>query len=115
MVELELLKRRKRPIARFEELETAPLTLVELVERVRLGIRLAKEGHRDDHDAYDNECRSEHQRQCQRVAGRPTEDARATSLRCSRRSGHSVMTEPMRKTSPASQMRLTSGFTNTRK
>ena len=29
--------------------------------------------------------------------------------------GHSVISEPMRKTSPASQMRFTSGFTKTRK
>ena len=39
----------------------------------------------------------------------------ATSRRCSRASGQSVMTEPRRKTSPASQMRLTSGLTKTRK
>ncbi len=38
---------------------------------------------------------------------------RAASRRCSRASGQSVITEPSRKMKPASQIRLTSGFTST--
>ena len=115
MLELELLESRERSISFFEEPEADPLLVVELVELVRLGLGLANERKRNrDHAGNRKRC-GEHERQCQRVAGMPTSEARATSLRCSRRSGHNVMTDPMRKTSPASQMRLTSGFTKTRK
>ena len=115
VLELELLERRERTIPLFEQPETAPLVVVELVEVVGFWLGLTDEWERDRDHAGDGECCSEHERQGQGVAGMPTSDARATSRRCSRRSGHSVMSEPMRKTSPASQMRLTSGFTKTRK
>ena len=115
MLELELLERSERAISLLEELEPVPFRVVQIIERVRLGLGLANERERDGDDTRDRERRGEHERQGQRVAGMPTSDARATSRRCSRRSGHSVMSEPRRKTSPASQMRLTSGFTKTRK
>ena len=115
VVELELLEGRERAVARLEQLEPTDLVLVEFVERVRLRLGLAEERERDHDDAGHGERRSEHECEGQRVAGRPTVEARATSRRCSRRSGHSVITEPSRNTSPASQMRLTSGLTKTRK
>ena len=115
VVELELLQRRERAVALLEQREPPPLVVVELVERVRLGLGLPQEGKRDRDDARHGERGTEQQRQGQRVAGMPTSEARATSRRCSRRSGHSVMREPTRKTSPASQMRFTSGLTKTRK
>jgi len=115
VVELEIPERSERAIARLEQLEPMPLLLVQVVERVRLGLRLSQEWERDHDDAGDRERRGEHESERQRVAGRPTVEARATRRRCSRRSGQSVMTEPTRKTSPASQMRFTSGFTKTRK
>ncbi len=115
VVELELLERSERAVAGLEQLEPTLLGVVEVVERVGLGLRLAEERHRDRDDACDCERRSEHESKRQRVAGRPTAEARSTSRRCSRRSGHSVMTEPMRNTRPASQMRFTSGLTKTRK
>src|SRR5262249_17258052 len=115
MIELELFERRKGPVARLEQLQSSDLRLVELDEIVRLGLRLPQKRQCDRDDARDGERRGEHERDGPRVAGRPTAEARATSLRCSLRSGQRVITEPRRKTSPASQMRLTSGFTNTRK
>ncbi len=115
MLELELFQRSERPIPLFQERQSTPLVLVELLEDIRFGLRLTEEGERDHDDAGDGERRSQQEPQGQGVMGRPAWDARATRRRCSRRSGHSVMTEPRRKTSPASQMRLTSGFTKTRK
>jgi len=115
MVELELLERRERAIALLEQLEMTELALAKVVERVGLGLGLAQERERNHDDAGDGERRGEHESQRQRVAGRPTVEARPTRRRCSRRSGHRVITEPRRNTSPASQMRLTSGLTKTRK
>ena len=69
MVELELLERRQRTVAYFEELEPPALLVVELVEHIRLGLRLAEERQRDRDDAGDGERRGEHQCQGQRVAG----------------------------------------------
>ena len=115
MLELELLERPQRAISLFEKPEPVPFRVVEIIEHVRLGLRLANEWERNRDDTRDRERRGEHQSQGQRVAGMPTSDARATRRRCSRLSGHSVMSEPSRNTSPASQMRLTSGFTKTRK
>jgi hypothetical protein len=57
MVELELLERRQRTVAYFEELEPPSLLVVERVERVRLGFRLAEERHRDRDDTRDGERR----------------------------------------------------------
>src|SRR5918995_6366513 len=114
VLELELLERRERAVARLEQVEPPALVLVELVEDVRLRFGLPDERERDGDHTHDGERRSEHECQGQGVAGRPASDARATSLRCSRRSGHSVTSEPTRKTSPASQMRFTRGLTNTR-
>ena len=115
MLELELLERPERAISLLEEPEPVPFRIVQIIEHVRLGLGLANERERNRDDARDRERRGKHQRQGQRVAGMPTSDARATSRRCSRLSGHSVMSEPSRNTSPASQMRLTSGLTKTRK
>ena len=115
MVELELPESCERTISGLQQFEPAPLVRVEVVERVRFGFRLSQERKRDHDDAGDSERRGEHQSERQRVAGKPTVEARATRRRCSRRSGHSVMTEPTRKTSPASQIRFTSGLTKTRK
>lgn len=115
MVELELPECRERPVSRLEPLKATSILLVELVEDVCLGIGLSEKGKRDDDHAGDRQSRRKQQSDRQRVAGIPTSLARATSLRCSRRSGQSVMTDPRRNTSPASQMRLTSGLTKTRK
>src|SRR5688572_26779865 len=113
--EFELLQSRERAIPLLEQSEPTPLCVVQIVELVRLGLGLANERKRDHDDTRDRKCRGEHECQRQRVAGMPTSDARATRRRCSRRSGQSVISEPIRKTSPASQIRLTSGLTNTRK
>ena len=115
MVELEFLEGGERTVARLEQLEPPHLPLVEIVERVGLRLGLPEKRKRDHDDAGDGKRRGEHQSERQRVAGRPTVEARATRRRCSRRSGHSVITEPRRNTSPASQMRLTSGLTKTLK
>ena len=115
VVELELPEGCERTIACLEQLEPTDLVLVEIVERVGLGLGLTQERECDHDDAGHGERRSEDEGERQRVAGRPTVEARATSRRCSRRSGHSVITEPSRNTKPASQMRLTSGLTKTRK
>ncbi len=115
MLELELLQRSQRAIALFQQLQPTPLVVIELVEDVGLGLRLAKERKRDHDDTRDGQRRSEQEAQRQGATGRPACEARVTRRRCSRRSGQSVMTEPRRKTRPASQMRLTSGFTKTRK
>lgn len=115
MVELEFLECRERSVPRLEQLETAPFALVEVVQAIRVGLGLSEKGQRDGQDARHGQDGREHERCGQRVAGTPTSPARETSLRCSRASGQSVMTEPRRKTRPATQMRLTSGFTKTLK
>ncbi len=115
MVELELPQCRERPVSRLEPLQAASILLVELVEGVCLGIRLSEKRERNHDHAGDRKRHRKQQGDRQRVAGSPTSLARATSLRCSRRSGQSVMSDPRRNTSPASQMRLTRGLTKTRK
>jgi len=115
VVELELFERRKRAIPGLEKLELCALVGVEFVEHIRLRIGLTEERQGDDDHAPDDERRHQHERDRQRVAGRPTCAVRATSLFCSRPSGQSAISEPRRNTTPAIQMRLTSGFTNTRK
>ncbi len=115
MVELELLQCGERTITCLQELESTALVLVDLGEGVRVGLRLAEERESDEEHTDDRERRGEDQRQRQRVAGTPTSLARATSRRCSRASGHSVIRDPRTKTNPAIQIRFTRGFTNTRK
>ena len=115
MLELELLQSCERAIPLFEQRKPMALGVVQIVQLVRLGLGFAYERKRDRDDTRDRKRRGEHECQRQRVAGMPTSDARATRRRCSRRSGQSVISDPIRKTSPASQMRLTSGFTKTRK
>ena len=116
MVELELLERRERTVARFEQLEPTLLVLVEIVRarrtpaRARVGTEARPRRRRRRRAPQ----RARERGSTCRRGGRPR-GARATSLRCSRRSGHSVISEPRRKTRPASQMRLTSGLTKTRK
>ena len=97
------------------ELETAPFALVEVVQAIRVGLGLPEKRQRDGQDAGHGQDGREHEGCGQRVAGTPISPARETSLRSSRASGQSVMTEPRRKTRPATQMRLTSGLTKTRK
>ena len=115
MVELELLERRERPIACLEQLQTPPFVVVEVVEAIGIRLRLPEKRQRDHDDARHGQHGREHEGGGQRVAGTPISPARETSLRCSRASGQSVITEPSKKTSPAIQMRLTRGFTKTRK
>ena len=116
MVELELPQRGERTVALLEQLEPPSLVLVETrrARRTRARARAGTGSATTTTHATASAAPST-KRQGQRVAGRPTSEARATSRRCSRLSGHSVMSEPSRKTSPASQMRLTSGLTKTRK
>lgn len=115
VVELELLQRRERTIPLLEELQPSTLRLVDLVQRVGVGLGLPEERESDEEHTDDRERRGEDERQRQRVAGTATSLARAMSRRCSRPSGQSVISDPRRKTSPAIQMRFTSGLTNTRK
>src|SRR5215471_3904740 len=117
MVELELLERGESTVALLEQLEAASFLVVELTEVVGLRLGLADEGQRDEDDAADGQSGREHE--CDErqvlVAGMPTWYERVTSLRCSRASGQSVITEPSTNTMPATQIRLTRGFTKTRK
>ena len=116
MVELELLEGGERSIAGFEQGEALLLVGVQIPERVRLGLGLAQERQRDENNAAHREQRREDERDGRQVvAGMPTSYERATSRRCSRASGQSVIADPSTNTNPAIQMRFTSGFTNTRK
>ena len=115
VVELELLEGGERPVARLDELEATPLRGVELVERIGYGLGLSQERERHRNHTGHREKRSENQGQRQRVAGTPSSRVLSTRRRCSRASGHRVMRDPRRKTSPAIQIRFTSGFTKTRK
>ncbi len=69
MVELELLQRRERPVAGLSELETPPLQLTRLVERVALRRRLAQIGQGDEHDTARREERAEEEREVHRATG----------------------------------------------
>ena len=115
MVELELLQRPERSVAHLRELELPLSELTRHVEPVVGGRRLAEVRQGDEDHAADREERSEYERQAHRSVATPAAAYRVASRRCSRASGHSAITEPSRKTKPASQIRLTSGFTKTRK
>ena len=116
VVELELLERRERPVAR-------PRAARAGAARPRRARRARRTRAPAPGGTAARRRRRRRRRAPPRARARAStaspgcrpRDARATSLRCSRRSGHSVMSEPRRKTSPASQMRLTSGLTKTRK
>ena len=67
---------------------------------------------RDEQHAQNRERRGERERDARHEARAATCDSnREASRRCSRASGHMVTIDPSRKTSPPSQIRLTSGLT----
>src|SRR5205814_125224 len=97
------------------ELEPAALERAEVVDGVARRLRLAEEGPRDEDDADDRENGGEHERvglhqALTRTSARPY---RAASRRSSRASGQRAISDPPTKTTPASQIRFTSGFTST--
>ena len=106
MVELELLERRERPVTRLEQLEHL---VAGDVDQLRLA-GVPEERQRHDHDRGDRDERAQDQPDHARAS-----ESRATSRRCSRASGHMAMSDPPRKTKPATQIRFTSGFTSTLK
>lgn len=115
MVELQLLEGGQGTIARFDELQTASFVVVELVQAVGRRFRIPEKRQRNCHDTHHREQGGENQGERQRVAGTPISRVLSTSRRCSRASGHIAMSDPRRKTRPATQIRFTSGFTKTRK
>ena len=112
MVELELLQRRRGAVALLGQLQPPALGLVGLVEPV-VAPRLAQEGQRDEDDTPRSR------------APRPSATARSVMAApapapavaldeaplLARASGQSATSAPSRKTSPASQIRFTSGLT----
>ena len=111
MVELELLQRGERAVTVLAELERPLSELVGLREPVVSCGGLAQERDRDQNDREHRDHRTDHESDVHDAAtwGNAYRDS---SLRCSRASGQSVISEPKRKTTPASQMKLTRGLTS---
>ena len=107
VVELELLQRGEGVVARLEQREQL---LVGAVSISSGSPRVAEERQRHDQHRGDRDETAQDQRDHARAS-----ESRATRRRCSRASGHIAISDPARKTNPASQMRLTSGFTKTLK
>ena len=107
VVELELLERRERVVALLDQEQD--LLGARVVDQLGLAAR-AQERQRHDHHRGDRDERPQDELDHARASER-----RATRRRCSRASGHSAISDPPRKMNPATQIRLTSGFTNTLK
>lgn len=109
MVELEVLQRGERTVALLDERGRAQVGIRRRADPVVARVRLAQKRQRDEEDGENRHNRSERDRHA--CAGAK----RVASLRCSRASGHSAISEPITKMIAATQIRLTSGFTSTLK
>jgi hypothetical protein len=108
VVELDLLQGRQGPVAFFGERQPSLSELVRCCEPVVVRPRLAQKRPSDEDDARSGEQCADDEREGQiRTAASAY---RSASRRCSRASGQSAINDPPRKTSPANQIRFTSGF-----
>ena len=107
---LELLQRSQRPVAALGQLELAPADHVRLVDRIGTRLRLRRKGSATattrDGDQPGQDKRDGHRvGSARRPRGTDSQPSLLTRVQPHRGRGSS------RKTSPASQIRLTSGFT----
>jgi hypothetical protein len=107
VVELELLQRCERVVPLLDQQED--LLGAGVVDQFGLAA-VAEERQRHDEHRGDRDEPTQKELDHARASER-----RDTSRRCSRASGHSAISDPPRKTNPAIQIRLTSGFTKTLK
>src|SRR5262249_11322037 len=107
MVEFEFLECRKGAVALVDQAQPALGRRADLV-----GLVVAAEKERQGAEDDGGGCKERAKDQCRPPRARAS---RATSLRCSRASGHSATSDPARKTKPASQIRFTSGLISTLK
>ena len=112
VIELELLQRGQRAISLLGECQPLGLPFGRSVEPVVFDLRLAEIRQAHDEHRRGRQRDGEDDRKCAHArAG----ERRRTSRRCSRASGQSATAAPNRKTTPAIQIRFTSGFTSTLK
>ena len=110
MVEFQLLQRGEHAVPFFHEPEPFLLLGPDGVEAIVGRDRLSQEGcgHEQHRPGGHGDAETDRDPGQARAGAR-----RATSRRCSRASGHNAIADPSRKTKPAIQIRLTSGFTST--